>query len=127
MPSINFKPRFAEPVKSGQKRQTIRPHGKRAWKVGDMAYFFTGLRGHGTATRLGQARLLSVRQVLIDTEGREVHLETPDGRGGSFLACLLPDRALAFAQADGFATLDDFFRFFREQYGGGISGYLLEW
>jgi hypothetical protein len=127
MPSLNFKHQFADQIISGQKRQTIRANRKRPWQVGDTLHLFTGLRGAGTATRLGRVILYSVQQIRIDARQREVHLETIISNGNRHLACLADDEARKLAQADGFASLDDFFRFFMEEPGGGLGGHLLKW
>lgn len=47
---LNFQKQFAEPVRLGLKRQTIRSAGARVHvpKVGDVAHCYTGLRTRGT-------------------------------------------------------------------------------
>lgn len=128
MPSLNFKRQFAEAVANGTKRQTIRAKGKRAWKVGDKLYFFTvNPDGKLTQKRLGRATLLAVKQIRVNAEKREIHLEKQWDWGGRYLAHLFDDEALEFAQEDGFDTLDAFFAFFLETYGRCVSGYLLKW
>lgn len=126
MPSLNFKRQFADAVASGQKRQTIRARGKRAWKVGDTAHLFTDMR-MGTCRRLGTETITSVQLITIQPVQRRIDLEKTSPHGVRYLAPLLNDEALALAQADGFATLDDFFEFFQENYGRGFSGYLIKW
>lgn len=126
MPSLNFKRQFAEAVANGTKRQTIRARGKRAWKVGDTLHLFTDMR-LGTCKRLGQATLLSVSQITVDVDKRAIHLEKQASNGQCYLAHLFDDEALDLAQADGFATLDDFFDFFAQVHGRSVSGHLLKW
>lgn len=126
MPSLNFKRQFADAVASGQKRQTIRARRKRAWKVGDTLHLFADLR-IGTCKRLGQATLLSIQQIHIDAVKRQVSLEQRMHHGGSYLAPLFNDEALELAQADGFASLDEFFEFFQETHGKSFGGHLLKW
>jgi len=44
MPALNFKKQFADMVRSGYKRQTIRAERKRPFKDFDTLYLFTGMR-----------------------------------------------------------------------------------
>jgi hypothetical protein len=126
MPSVNFKAQFADAVQSGAKRQTIRVRGKRIYKVGDTLHLFTGLRGHGTARRLGSFPCMEVLGIRIDTELREVHLEKRTG-DSRYLAHLFDDEATELARADGFDSLEAFFAFFNEAHGRHFGGVLLKW
>jgi hypothetical protein len=111
MPSLNFKPQFADDIASGQKRQTIRVRGKRAWKTGDVLHLFSGMRTTA-CKRIGTATLLSVQTITIDAGMRKVFLELPVSNGSRYMAALTDDEIMELAQADGFATPDDFFFFF---------------
>jgi uncharacterized protein YqfB (UPF0267 family) len=121
MPALNFAQQFAADVESGKKRQSIRARRKRAWQVGDTLHLFVGQR-LGSCCRLGRATLLSVQQIQIDGAKREVQLEKQTG-ADSYMAPLFDDEVLELARADGFDSLDDFFKFFP----GRISGHLLKW
>jgi hypothetical protein len=126
MPSLDFKRQFADAVKSGKKRQTIRASGRRDWQAGDTLHFFTGLRS-GDRKRLGKATLLSVQAIRIDCAGRHIDLEKTLPHGVRYMAPLFDDEAREVARADGFASLDAFFEFFQEQHGRHLGGYLLKW
>ena len=128
MPSLNFEPQFVPAVESGEKRQTIRARRKRAWLVGDTLHLFAGQR-LSTCRKLGEATLLSVRAITIDTEERCIYLEgslSDTGRGsGMFMQS--DAEALRLAKDDGFASLDDFFDFFEARHSSCFHGHLLKW
>lgn len=122
MPSYNFKQQFAEAVRTGAKRQTIRQRGKRKPpKAGDIAHCFTGLRTQ-QVSRLGKFPIESVEQIGISASGRTVSMPR-DGRWHELDEAELQ----ALAQADGFASVDDFFAFFQSEHGLTFSGYLIKW
>lgn len=122
MPIYNFKSQFAEAVRSGAKRQTIRARGKRKPPVpGQKAFCYTGLRTQQVC-RLGEYPISAVTPISISSSARLVRLLS----GAAWRD--LDDEALErFAKADGFATVDDFFNFFRAEHGGTFSGFLIEW
>lgn len=113
MPSFDFKPGFAEPIRSGWKVQTIR-RSKRC-QTGDMMQLFTGLR-----TRQCQ-RIANVSCILSDY----VHLE----RGGiSFGNKARHPDVDDFARWDGFRDYDDMLSWFRNEYGtADFIGYVHRW
>jgi hypothetical protein len=125
MPALNFDQRFASAVESGQKRQAIRAWRRHPWRVGDTLYLFAGQRSSACRC-LGQATLLSVQQIQIDVAHYEIRLETQSA-DFSYLAPLPPEAALELARADGFASLGQFFEFFTQPDGRGLSGHLLKW
>ncbi len=67
MPSINFKPEFAEAVKNGTKRQTIRQVRKNPIKPGDMLTMFTGQRTKD-CRKLCMHKCKSVEEIEITIE-----------------------------------------------------------
>lgn len=126
MPIFNFKDRFAEAVRSGAKRQTIRARGKRPPpKEGSVAYLYSGLRTKHVS-KLGEHRITSVTPIAIGATQRIVRI--PHGTGASARwVDLDPEEVEQLAQADGFASADEFFEFFQSESGGTFSGYLVKW
>ena len=110
--NLSFKARFAPSVKSGEKRQTIRPRGKRQAQVGDVLHLFTGMRTK-RCERLADAMCLLSEEIVIDTRGRlpviHASVDAWDKIGTG------PD----IARLDGFESIVDMFSFFKEQYGEG--------
>lgn len=112
MPAYNFQRRFAERVRIGKIKTTIRPLRKRATVVGDTLYLFVGQR-----TKLCE-RLCEhacVRVERIDIHRGHIVL---DGR------LLSEGEACELAQADGFGSLADLCDWFEETYGLPIVGEL---
>lgn len=103
-----FKPRFAELVRSGAKKQTVRPIPKRVPLVGDIldARQWSGLPYRSPQVKLGE---FEIRRVAMF----EVHL------AGLMLdgAWLSPESEDAFARADGFTCIEDMLAWFRETHG----------
>ncbi len=64
MPAINFKAQFASDVELGIKRQSIRPRGKRVYKVGDKLTLYTGQRTKA-CRKLGTAIISEVFDIDI--------------------------------------------------------------
>jgi hypothetical protein len=125
MPVLYFKSQFAPLVKSGEKRQTIRTWSNtHSWTVGDKLYLYASDPRLILRTEI----LRSVQFIDINMESREVRLAMPLHNGGrEWPLTLSDDEAQALAQADGFASLDDFFEFFKSLYGRHMTGYLLKW
>ena len=117
MPAYNFHSQFASAIESGRKRQTIRPRRKRPTRPGDTLYLYVGMR---TKACRKLAEFTCRKVTPVDILQGIIKL---DGR------CLMPPQALAFARADGFKGLEDFYRFFGEHYGLPIIGRLevIEW
>lgn len=126
MPAYNFKQQFAEPIRSRQKRQTIRASGKRKPpKVGDTLYLYTGMRT-AECRKLGEFRCNGVWHITIETEHRRVRL--PRMIGATLTMWDLDQADVdALAKADGFESTDAFFDWFRENHGKSMSGYLIGW
>ena len=115
MPSLNFKQRFVAPIESGRKRQTIRKRRKRPFRTGDTLYLFTGMRT-AKCRRLSTHRCSSVHDVTITHE----HIEI-DGR------MLTPEETGELAQADGFASTEEFLDFFRREHDLPLVAQLIRW
>lgn len=115
MPSLNFRAEFADAVKNGKKRQTIRKVWKRPIQAGDDLYLYTGLRTKA-AHRLRiviceSVKPIRIEPMMVEIDGRKL------GWGEMF----------RLAWADGFERLGDFFLFFERQYGLPFSGVLIKW
>lgn len=120
MPAYNFQGRFAQLVADGAKSQTIRPRRARPTMVEDPLYLYTGMR-----TR--SCRLLRTTICIACTPiqiGKNVMGEDHVLHDGRFLGRA---EIAALAQADGFASTEDFFVFFRDTYGPTFSGELIAW
>lgn len=126
MPIFDFKARFAEAVRSGAKRQTIRSRGKRPPpKTGLVAYLYAG-RWTKHVSKLGEHPITSVTDISISAAQRIVRM--PRGAGAMRRwVDLDPDEVEQLARADGFANADEFFAFFQSQHGGTFSGWLIKW
>ena len=121
---FNFQARFADAVRSGAKRQTIRRNRRdgRRPVPGDAAKLYTGLRTRATQL-LCQAAVTEVLSVRIDFEDRQIYV---DGER------LTVSERTAFAQADGFASWPDMLTWFAEQYGSCsenrvFEGFCVRW
>lgn len=122
MAIYNFKPQFADPIRSGAKTQTIRARGKRKPpKVGDLAHCYTGLRTQHVCL-LGAFPIVRVDSISISSASRTVSVPT----NGTWRPM---DEAEIerLARHDGFASADEFFAFFTREHGGTLSGYLVQW
>lgn len=115
MPALNFKKQFADVVETGEKRCTIRAIRKRQFRTGDTLYHFTGMRS-ASCRRLGTTMATRVRPIVIYDSN--VRVEGHD---------LAPFDIQTLAQADGFSSTNDFFRFFKETHELPFYGQLIEW
>lgn len=123
MAQFNFKGQFADQVRDGRKKQTIRAKRKRPPRVGEIAYLFTGLRTK-QCQRLGAKLIISVEEIQIT----ERHIGITHERESSDITHILGPRETAnLIIADGFDTAEDFFTFFREQHGFPFFGHLTKW
>lgn len=118
-----FKPQFAPLVKSGAKRQTIRPRPKHLPKVGDKECWaeWTGRPYWSVVRKLAEVELTEVRLVEINTFSTE----------GTIILCT-PKRRLAtleeqeqIAHDDGFKTFAHLVWWFNAQYGEHFKGVLI--
>ena len=113
MKLLSFQARFAEPVRLGIKRQTIRRVGKRQYFPGDKLRLYTGLRT-ARAVHLLDAEVTKVQRLILDIAGsgtvsafwwwHDETLNVPDHRPHA-----IDD---AFARADGFSCREDMLDFF---------------
>jgi hypothetical protein len=135
MVAYSFKPRFAEPIRSAVKRQTIRAPRRRHAIVGDRLQLFTGMRTKQCQKIMMDPVCIGTRRVLVSWSGSSliqvcvmpIH-EEPDALFGDF--ALSPDDFDAFAVKDGFANEADMAAFFVAEQGrqqGDFIGWLIEW
>lgn len=116
MPAINFRKEFAPMVESGVKRQSIRPCGKRRFKVGDTLYLYVGQRTKA-CRKLGEVKCIRVDSIRIWPDWKEVVVND-----------ILLDLSQVdeLAQLDGFRDRYAFFSFFRE-FGDDFDGQIISW
>ncbi len=121
MPALNFQARFADPVETHAKRQTIRRVWKRPIKVGDTLYLYTGMRTK-QCRKLRMVLCLDYRPITINEHSISLltDLETleiwPEGWSLKW-----------FARMDGFDSWEEMRDFFKERYGLPFEGVLITW
>lgn len=115
-----FKPRFAPLVKSGQKRQTVRPWPKRVPQRGDIidCREWAGKPYRSKQRRLREADIFNVRVIRI----RNLKSYVLDG-----IKVDLPRDLNAFAKADGFADWLEMVNWFKREHGLPFRGILILW
>ncbi len=116
MPSLNFKPQFADMVVSGQKFQSIRKVGGIPWKVGDKAHLFTGLRTKG-CRKLGAGIVIHIYKFEIK-DGRPWLNGDPSPS---------TETSNGSARDDGFKSWSEMRDFFEETHGLPFTGILIKW
>ncbi len=114
-----FKPRFAPLVKSGAKRQTIRPVPKRMPKVGETISCreWSGKPYHSKQRVLREATITEVHGVSVDIVGIWF------GSNWQGAHHLLD----AFSRDDGFENWDDMRDWFLRTHGLPFEGILIRW
>ncbi len=117
MPAYNFKKRFAEMVRVGDKTQTIRPKRKRPTKEGDDLYLYTGMRTK-QCRKLLEARCVLVQDIEIGVGG--ICLD------GQVMLSESPN-ADSFAEDDGFLDSDDMIDWFCSVYELPFKGEVIYW
>lgn len=65
MPTISFNV-FIDKIISGEKKQTIRPAGKRSYKPGDRLYMYTGPYRPGERIKIGTAVVSEVVPIKLN-------------------------------------------------------------
>ncbi len=119
-----FKPRFAELIRSGAKRQTIRPMPKRMPEAGDIidCRQWSGLPYRSKQIRVGQYKVEEVGAVVI--RSWSVALTFIDRRELMFAGS---QKLRDFAQADGFDGWADMHEWFIENHDLPFHGILIKW
>jgi len=113
-----FKPRFAPLVKSGAKRQTIRPWPKRVPRIGDIidCRKWKRLPYRSKQVKLKEAPITGLCGVIIDRHlvmvGHAAKTYRPLGE---------------FAKADGFKNWPDMRKWFEAEHGLPFRGLLIVW
>lgn len=124
MPAINFQARFADQVKTRQKRQTIRANGKRKPpRVGDPLMLYTGMRQSG-CRKLLDVVCSRVTPISISARSKTISMAS------TLLSrwqILTDEEAEQLAINDGFSSADDLFRWVSATHGETLSGNLIEW
>ena len=124
MPAINFQARFADMVKSGQKRQTIRAAGKRKPpRVGDPLMLYTGMRQCG-CRKLLDAVCTGVTPISISTRSKTISVANTLLNRWQILTA---EEADQLAIKDGFANAEELFRWVSANHGEVLSGNVIEW
>ncbi len=113
-----FKPRFAELVRTGAKRQTVRPVPKRRPTPGDALSLrcWTGRPYRTAQVVLRNAEVTAVSSVSI----RQCGIEVAGVR-------LSDSEMRLFAQADGFACVEEMLTWFHETHGLPFDGIVIQW
>ena len=122
MPAFNFQNRFAEDVRTGAKRQTIRAKRKVRPEPGQTAHCFTGMRTR-QCERLGGWPIVEVADVVI-CRG------IPRSGGVLFIqgAMVLTIEELEqFAKNDGFDSWAEMLDWFKTNHGLPFYGDLIAW
>lgn len=121
MAAYNFKAQFADAVRSGEKRQTIRETKKRpAPMIGDELQLYTGQRT-SKCELLRREKCKNVVEILILPDEKIALLKKNlDGWG-------LINGIERFARDDGFSSADAFFSFFRCANRPVFKGGLIMW
>lgn len=116
MPALNFQRCFADDVRTGKKKQTIRPQRKRGSIFeGCRLALYTGMRTK-KCEKLKETICTGTMPITID--GGLVYL----------YAAALTDKMIdELAEKDGFKNKDEFFKFFRKRYGFPFHGILINW
>ena len=118
MPALNYQPRFGDLVERRVKPHTIRPLGKRPYKVGDPLHHFVGMRT-AQCRRIGLDMCTLVRPIKITDCTVMITIPPP----GLFIVPPI-DR---FARADGFRDWEEMRDWFAERYGLPFVGQLIQW
>jgi len=116
MPLYSVQEQFVSMMLDGSKSHTVRRKRKRPTKVGDVLYFYSGLRTKKCKFVM-QDTCKKIIPVVIYADIGQIHL---DGR-------LLPlNEMMHFAVRDGFANYMDFFAFFRTRYSREVLEHEME-
>lgn len=129
MPMLPFKPQFAELVRAGIKRQTIRKVRKsHPIQVGDTLILATGSRTKHYRRLCGNSGdFWQLPPVCTTVEPIEIDIGIDEGYirvGGHTL--YLQER-LDLVHADGFKSTADFMEFFRKTHGLPFAGVVIRW
>jgi hypothetical protein len=116
MPLINFMKQFADDVKSGKKKQTIRKLKIKPIKKGDKLYLYSGTKMNDFK-KLGIAVCLEVMSIIIINRKTVFLDRVPCNQ----------DNLKKIIKIDGFETEKDFFDFFERNYQLPFFGQIIRW
>lgn len=116
MVALQFKPQFVEPVKSGEKRQTVRD--KTSAFTGCELQFYSGWRTKKVKS-IGKAMCQRVERITLMEKAVQPHGNT----------LLMGEHLQHFAKADGFKNYAEMWAFFKDRAdeNGEYKGYLIKW
>lgn len=119
-----FKPQFAPLVKSGQKRQTIRPMPKRMPRVGDLESWreWSGKPYRSKTRELATVKLTHVSKIKFEETGT---VDSIEGFAITMEKSAEFKSENQFAQADGFVNFEEMWGWFRIQHGFPFHGILI--
>jgi hypothetical protein len=126
MPALNFQPRFAPLVESGEKRQTIRAERKRPIRAGQTLYLntWTGSPFRSKVRRLRTAMCCEALPISIIVGRRESAVYVDGSR-------LLEQERRELAEAEGFEDCGEMYRWFEEVHGlcagNPFHGQVIRW
>lgn len=133
MVAYGFKARFAAPIIDQIKPHTLRARRKRHARPGEQLQLYTGMRTRHCRL-IGTATCDRLQAISLDFESSEPILlcDVEHPAPGVFehprkalVAVAAPE---AFAISDGFESLEDMARFWREEHGvNGWEGILIGW
>lgn len=124
MVAYSFKPQFADPIREGFKRQTIRATRERHARPGEMLQLFTGMRTAHCKKICEDVRCTEVTAIVIyfDIEGEIDRILLDDFEVSDLDA---------FAQQDGFRDASEMAAFWQKENGtrpnNVFRGVLIEW
>lgn len=116
MKTLNYQEQFAEQVKNGSKRQTIRNLRKNPFVIGDKLRHYTGQRTK-KCRRLLDSVCTNARGILI-AESRAIHI---DGKS------LTATQSHTLAVADGFRGVNHMINWFEDVHGLPFVGQVVNW
>jgi len=123
MALLNFQKQFAEAVKSGTKRQTIRKERKYPIKKGERLYLYAGLRTK-KAKKLKEAKCRSVKKIKIFQTGPFYNIRIMPEHSPYYLCTINDDQ---FAKDDGFENSQEMINWFEKTHGLPFEGILIRW
>lgn len=123
MPAYNFKYRFADLIRQGKKRQTIRKERRDKWipRVGMTVSCFINMRTR-FCERLGDFKIKAVYKIEINPDN--LFTVTLTDKNNTLRYIKKRDRN-KFARADGFDNYAEFLDFFK--YRLPFKGVLIQW
>lgn len=121
MVAYNFQAEFSHLVETFEKRQTVRPIGKRRHaRPGDPVQLYTGMRTRA-CRKLAEAMCTGSAKVRIERDPSGLPAISLEGQR------LDPLEAYAFTVADGFSSVADLVSWFDSRYGLPFEGVCIQW